>query len=62
MELERIIRETLTCFIQSHIPAADLRYVEYCFSFNSALIVPLHIILNSKWNIYSFPAFCLAFP
>lgn len=28
MELERIIRNTLTCFIQSHIPAADLRYVE----------------------------------
>jgi len=28
MELERIIRDTLTRFIQSHIPAADLRYVE----------------------------------
>lgn len=28
MELERIIRDTLTCFIQSHIPAADLRYAE----------------------------------
>lgn len=28
MELEKIIRDTLTHFIQSHIPAADLRYVE----------------------------------
>lgn len=28
MEIERIIQDTLTRFIQSHIPAADLRYVE----------------------------------
>lgn len=58
MELERIIRDTLTCFIQSHIPAADLRYGEvqyHCFSLNSVLIVFLHIMLNSKWNIRALP-------
>ncbi|XP_025007341.1 CUE domain-containing protein 2 isoform X1 [Gallus gallus] len=31
MELERIIRETLTCFIQSHIPAADLSGMDDVF-------------------------------
>ncbi|NXU51259.1 CUE2A protein, partial [Turnix velox] len=31
MELERIIRDTLTCFIQSHIPAADLSGMDDVF-------------------------------
>ncbi|NXX79727.1 CUE2A protein, partial [Urocolius indicus] len=31
MELERIIRETLTCFIQSHIPVADLSGMDDVF-------------------------------
>nr|XP_038037112.1 CUE domain-containing protein 2 isoform X3 [Anas platyrhynchos] len=31
MELERIIRNTLTCFIQSHIPAADLSGMDDVF-------------------------------
>nr|XP_013814299.1 PREDICTED: CUE domain-containing protein 2 [Apteryx mantelli mantelli] len=31
MALERIIRETLTCFIQSHIPAADLSGMDDVF-------------------------------
>ncbi|NXR57340.1 CUE2A protein, partial [Rhadina sibilatrix] len=31
MELERIIQDTLTCFIQSHIPAADLSGMDDVF-------------------------------
>ncbi|KAM6347180.1 LOW QUALITY PROTEIN: CUE domain-containing protein 2 [Alca torda] len=31
MEVERIIRDTLTCFIQSHIPAADLSGMDDVF-------------------------------
>ncbi|NWR74275.1 CUE2A protein, partial [Centropus unirufus] len=31
MEFERIIRDTLTCFIQSHIPAADLSAMDDVF-------------------------------
>lgn len=42
MELERIIRDTLTCFIQSHIPAADLRYVEIGRSNMIVLASTLH--------------------
>lgn len=53
MELERIIQDTLTQFIQSHIPAADLRYVEIgSSSIIELCVVILCIILNSVVFLY----------
>lgn len=62
MELERIIQDTLTHFIQSHIPAADLRYVEIG---SSNIIVPawtLHCHSVHCTEFCRFPVLCIALP
>lgn len=39
------------------------RKIQYnCFSLNSVLIIPLHIILNFKWSFRAFQCFVLLFP
>lgn len=50
MELERIIRDSLTCFIQSHIPAADLRYVPASLLNLDSLLVT-HLSLFFKLQV-----------
>lgn len=61
MELERIIQDTLTHFIQSHLPAADLRYVE---KEKSNTWLELHINCLSIYcsELCSVPVLCVRFP
>ncbi|XP_067393435.1 CUE domain-containing protein 2 isoform X2 [Emydura macquarii macquarii] len=51
MELERIIRDSLTCFIQSHIPAADLSGMDdIIFSYIASVLEELGSPESSEEN------------